>query len=461
MAWRRKTNILSFIGSPLLLCVLSVQVAFALAMVLGLHALVPKAWLSPAVAGLLATTAGLLILIAMWTVVAGLRAHWDERDRSRAVSNLMETVLGSSQEWLWAIDSQENITFSSRASAALLGYEPSDLIGEPVTTIMDSDDLASATKAVKDALSEDGTSWTRVSVCYRHRNGAPVWMEVTGRVRPTRDKLRPSFEGASRPLPAPTAQALHQERLRARIDSMVRDGMILTAFQPIYELATGTISGVEALARFPGDDGRSPDHWFNEAASVGLASKLEFATLEAALRKTAILPSHLYIALNLSPDTCLDSRLPRLLQQSDLTPDRIILELTEKLAVEEYPPLLAALEPMRKCGLRIAVDDAGSGFSSMRHILHLCPDIIKLDRSLIAGLDSDRGQQALSAAMVEFAHQIDAQIVAEGIETSAELEEATRLGITLGQGYLLGRPTLDPSDWAAWQRSNPSSSKTP
>src|SRR5919112_2669069 len=152
MAWQRKTNILSFIGSHLLLCVLSVQVAFALAVVFCLHAMVPNVSLSPAVAGLLASTAGLLILIALWTVVAGLRAHWKERDRNRAVSNLMETVLGSSQEWLWAIDSQENIAFSSRASAALLGYEPSDLIGEPVTTIMDSDDLASASKAVKDAL---------------------------------------------------------------------------------------------------------------------------------------------------------------------------------------------------------------------------------------------------------------------------------------------------------------------
>ena len=139
-----------------------------------------------------------------------------------------------------------------------------------------------------------------------------------------------------------------------------------------------------------------------------------------------------------------------MLKQSGLAADRVVLELTERAPVDQYEPLLSALHPLRQCGVRIAVDDAGSGFSSMRHILRLRPDIIKLDRSLVAGLDNNRAQRALGAAMVGFAREIGAQIVAEGIETHAELSAVTQLGMTSGQGYFLGGPSLHPSDWEAW-----------
>ncbi|KRE74468.1 sensor domain-containing phosphodiesterase [Arthrobacter sp. Soil762] len=453
MGPQRKTNILSFIGSHVLLCMLSVQVAFALAIFTALHSWAPNTPESPAVAGLLGVIAGGLILIAAWTAVRGIHTQGRERDRSRAVSDLMETVWETSQEWLWAVDEHGNFTFSSRASATFLGYEPAELIGRPISMVIDQDQLAGARQAVAEDLGDHGSDWSGVTVSCRHRNGAPVWMEVSGRSRPTRDGLGPGFEGTSRPLPTHTVRTLLKKRTRERIDSTVQGGMILTAFQPIYELTTGNMTGVEALARFPSDDGRSPDHWFNEATSVGLGRDLEFATLEAALRKTAKLPENLYVALNLSPDTCLDPRLPGLLKRSGLAFDRIVLELTERMAVDEYAPLLAALKPMRQRGLRIAVDDAGSGFASMRHVLQLRPDIIKLDRSLIAGLDGDQGQRALGAAMVEFAHQIGAQIVAEGIETRAELTAVTELGMTSGQGYFLGRPTIHPADWAVWQQA--------
>lgn len=105
--------------------------------------------------------------------------------------------------------------------------------------------------------------------------------------------------------------------------------------------------GVEALTRFPSDDGRSPEHWFSDAASVGLGEHLEFAALEAALLRTAKLPEHLYVAVNLSPDTCLNPRLPVPLERSGLAAHRIVLELTERLPVAECMPLLYALAP---CG---------------------------------------------------------------------------------------------------------------
>jgi PAS domain S-box-containing protein len=445
----RKTIILSFIGSHLLLCVLSVQIAFAIAIVTALHF---GATDSPAQTGILGSLAGGLILIAVWTAARGIRTQFKQRDQGRAMSDLMERVLDTSAEWLWAVDDHGNFTFSSRTSTTLLGYDPAELLGRPLSTVIHQDELASR-QSVASALGDRGSDWAGVVVSCRHRNGAPVWMEVSGKSRQDRDGRPTGFEGTSRLLPAQTVRTLLKERVRERIDKTVQSHMILTAFQPIQELTTGTITGVEALARFPSDDSRSPDHWFNEATSVGLGGELEFAALEAALHNSATLPEHLYVALNLSPETCLDPRLPGFLEQSGLAVDRIVLELTERLAVDEYAPLLAALAPLRRRGLRIAVDDAGSGFSSMRHILQLRPDIIKLDRSLIAGIDSNQGQIALGAAMVEFAKRIGARIVAEGIETQAELTAVTQLGMTSGQGYYLGRPTTHPTDWAAWHKA--------
>jgi len=460
MGRRRKTNILSFIGSHLLLCVLSVQIAFAIAIVTALHSRATLAPDSPALTGILGSVAGGLILIAVWTAARGIRRQCKQRDQGRAMSDLMETVLDTSQEWLWAVDDRGIFTFSSRTSTKLLGYDPTELLGRPISMVIDQDERASSRQSVAGALGDRGSDWAGVVVSCRHRNGAPVWMEVSGKSRPDRDGRGTGFEGTSRLLPAQTVRTLLKERVRERIDKTVQSQMILTAFQPIHELTTGNITGVEALARFPSDDSRSPDHWFNEATSVGLGGELEFAAMEAALHNTAELPEHLYVALNLSPETCLDPRLPGFLEQSGLAVDRIVLELTERLAVDEYAPLLAALAPLRRHGLRIAVDDAGSGFSSMRHILQLRPDIIKLDRSLIAGIDSDQGQRALGAAMVEFAKQIRARIVAEGIETQAELTAVTQLGMTSGQGYFLGRPTIHPTDWADWNKAHTSDSNT-
>jgi EAL domain-containing protein (putative c-di-GMP-specific phosphodiesterase class I) len=135
---------------------------------------------------------------------------------------------------------------------------------------------------------------------------------------------------------------------------------------------------------------------------------------------------------------------------SAVPPRRIVLEVTERQEVGDYAPLAAALAPLRRAGLRIAVDDAGAGFASMRHILQLKPDLIKLDREIIAGIDGDPAQRALGAAMVGFACEIGAVLVAEGIETEAELAAVTKLGMTAAQGYLLGRPSLRPEDWVSW-----------
>jgi EAL domain-containing protein (putative c-di-GMP-specific phosphodiesterase class I) len=247
------------------------------------------------------------------------------------------------------------------------------------------------------------------------------------------------------------ARLLVTGRGSRRIQEILGDRLLLTAFQPIHDLSTLSVIGVEALTRFVSDDGVSADYWFKEAAAAGLGAELEFAALQTALVAAEELPRHLYVALNLSPTNCLDPRLPGILHQSPLSLDRIVLELTEHAEVEDYAPLIQALAPLRFRGLRVAADNTGSGLFSLRHVMHLRPEIIKLDRSLVAGIDTAASQRFFGRSMVDLAKQVGADLVAEGVETRAELNAVTALGMAAGQGYFLGRPSVRPPEWARWR----------
>jgi EAL domain-containing protein (putative c-di-GMP-specific phosphodiesterase class I) len=242
-------------------------------------------------------------------------------------------------------------------------------------------------------------------------------------------------------------------RSRNRIEAILADRMLMTAFQPIRRLPAGQVIGVEALTRFVSDDGASADHWFNEAESVGLGTDLELAALHRALAAAQAVPDHIFIALNLTPATCADPRIPGLLEHSQLAMDRIVIDLNGAIPLDQYPSLTAAIAPLRRRGLRIAVNGAEVGFTSMDQVLELHPDIIKLDRSFIAGFADSPGQRLRAAAMAELAHYIDAVVGAQGVETPQELEAVTELGVTAAQGYLLGRPSVHPLDWNTWIRS--------
>ncbi|MFC8038047.1 EAL domain-containing protein [Paenarthrobacter sp. NPDC057355] len=241
------------------------------------------------------------------------------------------------------------------------------------------------------------------------------------------------------------------ERLSTQVEAIISSRAVATAFQPIRHLATGKVTGVEALTRFDGVPVRSPQAWFADATSAGCVRELEFLALESAVEAAAALPAHLYVSVNVSPQACLDPRMDAILQNSSLAADRIVLELTEHTPVTDYEPLCAALGRARSLGLRIAVDDAGAGFASMRHILHVRPDVIKLDRDLVSEIDGNQAKMALGAAMVTFATGIGADLVAEGIETEEELAAVRDLGVTAGQGYLLGRPSVEPEQWRTWR----------
>ncbi|MEO0914878.1 MAG: EAL domain-containing protein, partial [Pseudomonadota bacterium] len=225
---------------------------------------------------------------------------------------------------------------------------------------------------------------------------------------------------------------------RARLRDVIAKQSFEIAYQPIFNLETGHPAGFEALTRFAGTPYRPPNLWFDEAREAGVQSELEIAVIEVALGALAHLPSNLYVSVNASPATVETGALPAPFRKAG--PERILLEVTEHAAVGDYDALLRELSAIRVLGTRFAVDDAGAGYSGLQHIIQLRPDIIKLDISLTAGIHQDIARRSLAAALVAFATETNAHIVAEGIEERAEFETLRKLGITYGQGYLLGRP---------------------
>lgn len=233
-------------------------------------------------------------------------------------------------------------------------------------------------------------------------------------------------------------EAERQAERAARIRRVLAGEGLTMVFQPIADLLTGRIVGLEALARFSLEPQQGPDRWFAEAAEVGLAIDLELAAARAALAHFDHVPQGAYLSVNLSPETVTFSSFRDIFINASV--DRVVVEITEHAPVQDYAALADALGEFRNGGGRLAVDDAGAGFASLRHILRLAPDLIKLDVTLTRNIDSDQASQAMASALASFASKTHARIVAEGIETQEELAALRDLGIDHGQGYLLARP---------------------
>ena len=228
-----------------------------------------------------------------------------------------------------------------------------------------------------------------------------------------------------------------QRRQVQRIREILQDGGPSVVFQSIFDLTNDRVVGREALARFPGHPARTPDLWFADAATVGLRVELEIAAVRAAVMHVGDL-NGTFLALNVSPEALSSVRFLRLLPE--LPTERVVLEVTEHAPVEDYESLARSLQQLRSEGVRLAIDDAGAGFASLRHILRLAPDFIKLDISLTRGIDGDQARRALASALISFASEIGAAIIAEGIESGAEVEALRALGVVYGQGFHLAWP---------------------
>ena len=234
------------------------------------------------------------------------------------------------------------------------------------------------------------------------------------------------------------------------IRAAVAEGDPQILFQPIYRLKDLKIAGVEALSRFMGEPRRSPDLWFADAEEAGMGSALELLAVRKAIAAAAELPKALSINLNISPKTLIEGKSAESLTGID--PKRVVIEITEHTPIPDYEPLLAVLKPLRASGMRVAIDDAGAGYSSLRHVLKLSPDIIKLDVSLTRDLDRDPMRRAMAAALAEFGNHTGTKIVAEGIETMEELEALRGLRIEKGQGFHLGHPQTAAAIKAEYER---------
>jgi EAL domain-containing protein (putative c-di-GMP-specific phosphodiesterase class I) len=207
-------------------------------------------------------------------------------------------------------------------------------------------------------------------------------------------------------------------------------------FQPIVDLATGQVAGLEALARFPTG---GPEEWFSAAAEVGLGPDLELAAIERALldMEAYVSDRGLYLSVNCSPTTLLDDRFLELLRSHD--PSSLVIEMTEHIPVDHYKQYQQVLILIRRLGARLAIDDAGAGYSSLQHIVQLDPEIVKVDRAFVQ-VDTDRSKRNAVRALVDFSASLHAKVVVEGVETEGQRRELQRMGVGYVQGYLLGRP---------------------
>lgn len=222
-----------------------------------------------------------------------------------------------------------------------------------------------------------------------------------------------------------------------RVASVIATGSMRTACQPIVAFDSGRVVGVEALARFPSPPEQPPDRWFAEAHAAGIGVDLEIDAVRSALKLLDHLPEDMYLAINAGPDAV--RRIDDLGLLNGVG-QRLVVELTEHIEVDDYDALCSSIDRLREIGARIAIDDTGSGISTFAHILRLAPDVIKLDRVLTMGIDTDPVRRALAGALMTFAAETGATVIAEGIETAAELDTVQRLDIRYGQGFYLGRP---------------------
>ncbi len=225
---------------------------------------------------------------------------------------------------------------------------------------------------------------------------------------------------------------------REAVTAVLSERHLEMLFQPIYALEGQVVVGAEALARIRHEPVQGPAAWFAQAAEVGLLADLELMALQEALRAFGTPRAGAFLTINLSPST-----IPVALDLEPLRDgpvDGIVIEITEHERIADYQALKDDLAGFRARGGRLAVDDAGAGYASLRHILELNPDFIKLDLSLTAGIETDPSRCALAAGLTSFATALGASVIAEGIETAGQLVALMKLGVAFGQGYHLARP---------------------
>jgi PAS domain S-box-containing protein len=333
--------------------------------------------------------------------------------------------------------------YASAAARELLGYEPDELVGTWAYDYFHPDDVPKLGVAHRSILG--GAPFT-VTYRLRHKNGEYIWVETTNRVVTDEcsgeavEILSCTRAVGNRYDVEAMDEAKREARLR-RVQSVLADEAIEPVFQPIVALDSGRTIAYEALSRFPGDAGHTPDRWFDDAWRIGLGIPLELLAVRVAAAALPRLPGDVGLSLNASPPTVATQGF---LQCLGGEAERVAVEITEHLHVDDYDAVRTKLSALREAGGQVAIDDFGAGYASLQHILEVEPEWIKLDISLTRRIARDPAAQALARALVAFAAETGVRVVAEGIETAAEVETLKDLGIRFGQGFHIGRPeTLD------------------
>jgi len=324
----------------------------------------------------------------------------------------------------------------NHAWSETLGYGDEELLRQPYLDFVHPDDQVQTTEEASKLA--DGFMTVHFRNRYRCKDGAYKWLAWSATPVLADGTIYASARDVTDEV---VAEAIGRELLheqRARVLAAMAGDSVRSVFQPIVDLSTLEVCGFEVLSRFEIAPQRPPNQWFDDATAVGLRPQLEMHAIRRALARPCQMPGATFLSVNASPETLLSEDFTNVL--GGLDGGRLVVEVTEHAAVEDYEPLERAIGSLRRRGVRLAIDDAGAGFSSLKHIVCLLPEFIKLDLFLIRDINVDPVKRAVVAGMLGVASQIGAKVVAEGVETAEELRVLTDLGVDCGQGYYLGRP---------------------
>jgi EAL domain-containing protein (putative c-di-GMP-specific phosphodiesterase class I) len=236
------------------------------------------------------------------------------------------------------------------------------------------------------------------------------------------------------------------ERRKQGLKQIIDSGDVRTLVHPVFRLADMSIVGYEALSRGPvNSEFERPDKLFKVAYDADLVVTLERLCRKRAFETASRLPEGRLLFINIEPEAVADPELrdimfTTLLADSDVKPESIVFEITERTAISDFASFRATLEYLRTLGFHIAVDDGGAGYGSLQCLAEVRPEWLKIDMSLVRGIDTDTVRRSLVASMAMFAERMGVHLVAEGIERIEEYTALRELGVLYGQGFLFSQP---------------------
>lgn len=326
----------------------------------------------------------------------------------------------------------------NQAWSEALGYQDGELLRRPFVDFVHPEDRRATINASSQIAG--GTNLVHFRNRYRCKDGTYKWLAWSASAALSDGSIYAVARDVTDEVVDQVNSQQHCDAQRTRVLSVMTENVIRPVFQPIVNIITLEVGGYEALSRFDlaSGAGGSPEQWFAAAEEAGLRSQLEIHAIRKAVAHAYQLPSAAFLSLNASPETLLREDFSRMVEA--LHGECLVVEVTEHAAVEDYEPLQRAINRLRRHGVRLAIDDAGAGFASLKHIVHLLPEFIKLDLFLVRNIHEDPVKRAVVAGMLGVAAQIGGKVIAEGVETADELSVLRELGVEWVQGYYFGRP---------------------